>query len=210
MKYLLDVHVLLLDNSNPIYLAECCNSLRFEPVNIWYANGVNNDIGEARSKAFLLGEAKYVSYVDPDDRVIPGSFQKCIDYLEANPSCPAVYTDEKMIDEDGDFIMNGWSYDDKPFLEKGYNPELLQGIHHLLVMRRDILLKCLPLKSKRVPEPVLTAELRTYGALEHLHFFGYEYRIHGKNTFSSHTAAEIEEALNLVRRFNSCVARGNR
>jgi hypothetical protein len=63
----------------------CQKSLQNEPINLHLVDGVPGHVGRTRANGFRIGEAPYVSCVDPVDLVMPGAFQACIDALEDNP-----------------------------------------------------------------------------------------------------------------------------
>lgn len=192
-----DVHIVI--GPNEPWLTECVQSLMHEDVHIWFVPKVDGNTAAAREAGFRKGTAEYVSFVDPDDLIMPGIFAKCVHALDNHPHWVGVYTDEVLIDRNGAFIMNGWSVDHLVFEPMGYCHELMQGVHHLRVLRRSVVEKCLPLKTKRIPEPVLMHQLRQYGVLRHLFVVGYQWRVHGQNTFLSYTIDELNEAIEYVR-----------
>lgn len=122
---MIDVHILTMPNDNQAWFEKCLNSLKKEPVSVQVCNGIKGDIGNARADAFLLGDNEYVSFVDPDDYILPGGFLACLDELHKS-NCDVVYTQE---------IITGFSgvVHDKPLIR--------DWIHHLIVMRRDVVLK---------------------------------------------------------------------
>lgn len=193
---LVDVH--LICGTREPWLDDCLASLKDEPITLWPIDRIEGDTAAARERGFRCGTLPYVSFVDPDDMVVPGIFQQCADLLDENPDLVGVYTDELLVNRRGEYLMDGWSLDDTPFLRFGYRQALMQGIHHLHVLRREVVEQCLPLKTKRMPEPVLMHELAQFGDLHHLCEVGYFWRIHGKNTFFSYTTDELDEAMQCV------------
>lgn len=196
-----DVHIAI-GHDEP-WLTDCVNSLMREDVNIWFVPKIEGDTAAAREAGFRKGSAPYVSFVDPDDLVVPGVFERCVAALDQHWEWVGCYTDESLITADGDFLMHGWSIDPRPFEAMGYRHELMQGIHHLRVLRRSIVERCLPLKTKRMPEPVLMHEMRKYGELGHIPIVGYHWRIHKANTFFTYTADELNEADRIARDLRS-------
>lgn len=132
---LIDVHILHMPNENQDWWKLCDASLKNHPINIYNCDGIYNNVGEARKLAFSQGTSPYVSFVDPDDIVLPGAFQQCLDVLEQNPNICGVYTTSNIMTPDG--IVN-------KYIMKPYRPWSLINqqnncleIHQLVVMRRE-------------------------------------------------------------------------
>jgi len=195
----IDVHIVL--GSLEPWLVECLDSLKDENVNVHFINKVDGDVASAREYGFRKGNAKYVSFVDPDDIVVQGSFQKCLEAIKANPDCVGAYTSDVLVDEKGNFICDGWATNEAPFTEMGFPKELTAGVHHLRVFKREFVEKCLPLKSKMIPEPLLNLEIQKYGKLIHVPVVGYKWRQHGNNTFKKYSPNELAEAISIAREF---------
>ncbi len=160
-------------------------------------NGDN--IGEGRVRGFLIGDNPYLSFVDDDDLIQPGIFQKVEEVLFQGYDW--VYTDEYLIDKDGDWIQPGWS--SNPEL---YSPELLhfmevtEGVHchHLLIFKRELLtpyLIFIMLQLKELAESFLMKELGRHPNLYHLKEVGYYWRQHEENTFKSFRCYQFFENL---------------
>ncbi|ABA89507.2 hypothetical protein Pcar_2268 [Syntrophotalea carbinolica DSM 2380] len=60
MSHAIDVHVLLLPTTNPVWWSECRHSLRDGPVNLHLVDGVEGYMGRGRTKGFCLGNAPHV------------------------------------------------------------------------------------------------------------------------------------------------------
>lgn len=197
----IDVHVCLLPPINNSWLGRCLSSLRDEPVNIHLTEGIKGNTSEARTKAFHIGAAPYVSFIDPDDYIYPGVYSVLLEMLTSNPDAVMAYSDEMLITPEGEFHCFGWSINPEPFLAENFPIHIheINGhyIHHLRLMRRDAVMKCLPLKTKRAPEPVLMSDLYSLGDFMHLHELGYAWRIHHTNTFKEYTQEEIDEVVYL-------------
>jgi hypothetical protein len=193
---MIDVHVLTLPETNTIWFDELLESLRFEPIKLHIIDGIKGNLGLARTKGFQLGDCKYVSYVDHDDLVIPGIFRKVLDCLD-NTACSGVYTDEVLMNEFGKVFALGWSIDHRPFMsDKRLQICNIGGqyMHHLIVLKREYVEKCLPLQSKMLPEPELLNKMLEFGPLVHLREIGYKWRIHKDNGYKEircHTNVNI-------------------
>lgn len=125
MNVCVDVHILTMPNDNMEWFKKCLESLEQEPVKIYISPGISEDIGNARANAFLRGTNEYVSFVDPDDYVLPGGFSACVDLIKSQNSY-AAYTNEIIVG------FSGTIYN---------NPIIRDWVHHLLVFRRDIILE---------------------------------------------------------------------
>jgi len=121
---MIDVHILTMPDDNQEWFAKCLDSLKDEPVCIHQAPGILDDIGNARANAFLLGDQSYVSFVDPDDYVLPGGFEQCYRQLEVHPDADAVYTFEYTAG-----IAGKYSVHQQPHA----------WAHHLVVFRRSVI-----------------------------------------------------------------------
>ncbi|APG25579.1 glycosyltransferase family protein [Syntrophotalea acetylenica] len=178
MSQAIDVHVLLLPDSNPDWWQECRASMQGEPINLHLVDGMVGHIGRRRARGFGLGAAPYVSCVDPDDLVIPGAFEACLKVLEDHPEACGAYTDQLLIDAKGKVIKPGiWS-------GMPWNP-LLQlepkYLHPVYVMRRRFMQKYL-LELGRWPnmaEFVLKGLITAHGPWIHVNRFGYKWRMSG-------------------------------
>jgi hypothetical protein len=107
------------------WLEQCLNSLKSEPVNVRVFPGKLDDLGGARADAFMTGDCEYVSFVDPDDYVLPGGFQACVEAMQKENTVAAC-TQEYVTGISG-IIINA----EKP----------RDWIHHLIVLKRDIFIR---------------------------------------------------------------------
>ena len=176
-----DTHILMLPDTSREWWEQCQESLATEPVNIHTIKGVEGHIGKGRMLGFARGDSPYVSCVDPDDIVVPGAFRACIEALELNPHLCGAYTDEVLIDDNGEELEPGiWS-------GREWNP-LLQlepkYLHHIFVMRREFVNYHLNELSKWpvMAEYVLKCLLVQHGPWLHINRVGYKWRIHGKGS----------------------------
>jgi hypothetical protein len=76
---MIDVHVILLGNENRFFLKDCILSLREEPIALHVCEGIIGGSVEARRRAIAKGTNEWVGWVDPDDAIVPGSYQKLLD-----------------------------------------------------------------------------------------------------------------------------------
>lgn len=171
-----DVHVLFLPETDQTLWGRCQESLKGEPVNLIMTEGIRGHVGKARAKGFLLGDSPYVSFIDPDDLVVPGAFDACIETLEANPNACGTFTDEILIDIDDKIIrpcfFSGCSWNPLHMLEAQY-------MHHILVMKREYVLKHIVELEQwpNLAEFVLKGLLTQYGPWVHTNYIGYKWRV---------------------------------
>lgn len=78
---MIDVHMLLMGNEREDLLSQCMESLKDEPITLHKCKGIPGDIRTARADAISKGTNDYVGWVDPDDFIIPGSYQKLLDAI---------------------------------------------------------------------------------------------------------------------------------
>ena len=171
-----DTHVLLLPDTNKKLWEKCHATLVDEPINLLITEGICGHIGKARAKGFLLGNSPYISFVDPDDLVVPGAFSACIKTLEANPTACGTFTDEILIDTEDKPIRPGF------FSGQPWNPLHMleaQYMHHILVMKRDYVLKHLVELEKwpNLAEFIIKGLLTQYGPWIHTDLVGYKWRV---------------------------------
>lgn len=161
---MIDVHILKTKKDSDDLFEMCLKSLENEPINIFIENGIIGDLGKARDLAFSKGSSEYVSYVDPDDLVVPGIFEKCLDLM--TDDCAGVYSNETLIDIDGKIIREGCQHNQIWTYEKMKNdPRFVHGITilkrklvekyksniHGFVMHSDSLLKILVSENGKNP-----------------------------------------------------------
>lgn len=79
---MIDIHVLTHSGTRPEWLKQCLASLEGEPVIVHVVEGIDGSVGAGRAKGFALGVCEFVGYVDSDDYVIPGHYEKCLRMLK--------------------------------------------------------------------------------------------------------------------------------
>lgn len=178
-----DVHILVLHSTDRKLLDECLESLEDEPVNVHITDGIQGHIGKARCNGFQKGDSPYVCCVDPDDLVLSGAFQACLEVLTGAPEACGAYTDELIMGPDGEIMRPGvWSgIPWNPLLQ--LEPKYL---HHIFVMRREYVERCYMelLRWSSMAEYILKGLLVNYGKWVHVNRFGYKWRM---GTDTTHT-----------------------
>lgn len=121
---MIDVHILHLAEANPLWYAQCRQSVQEAvsiagyPVNVYYMDGVRGNLAAAREAGYASGSSKWKTFVDDDDYVLPGAFRSIGKYL--NSDVAAIFPHECL-------WQNGR-------LHKG-----TQGRHHLPIYSREFL-----------------------------------------------------------------------
>ena len=188
----IDVVITTLPDSNREWFSRCLNSLKDEPVNLYFVNGKRGQIGYGRAESLRCGSLPYIAFVDPDDEVEPGIFEKIIPLLSDYPV--HVYTDEILIDEDGNKICDGWSIDrdilnkvPKDLIPLLWDKQNKSYFHHLNVFSRDEALLYLQklYVGHRGIEGFLFQHIGKFGIVKHLSEIGYRWRMH-KHNISNH------------------------
>lgn len=203
-KLPIDVH--FIDKPNNPFCRAFLNSIKQAPVYLYQVEHIPGNTAKAREKGFALGKEKYITYIDPDDLVALDIFTRLFEYMEDNPTLVGVCSDELIISEEGDIVSPGWSSHPEKF-QTGWFAQYLplfkvQGIyqHHINLIKREAYEACLPLQTKRVPEPVMMHQLATLGPLARLPQIGYYWRLNQNSTCLTYTPQELEEALGIIKK----------
>jgi hypothetical protein len=162
-----DTHILNY-RGNVHWLEDALDSVKNEPTRVHLID-VDAHIGKARAHALTLGTAPYVSWLDDDDRFLPGVMAQCIAYLDEHPACVGVYTDRTLLYSDGS--ITEWRLDPWCPYQQLCSPKL---ITHMKVMRRSHVEQHLD-ELTRWPtyeEYVLCALLAAQGPWHHLPVLG--------------------------------------
>jgi len=131
----IDVHMLHLHRDDKAWMAECIDRMVNEQINIHLIVGQEGNLMNARIGGYSIGRAPYVSYVDPDDLIEPGVFERCYEDLEKDRDLVGVYTQSSIINKDGTIVKEAM----QPFREWQYHNMFnsLFEIHQLVVIRRE-------------------------------------------------------------------------
>lgn len=179
-----DVHVLTQDASSQ-YWDQCFTSLESEPVNVYRMAGIAGHIGDARVQGFARGTAEYISFVDDDDYVLPGAFEACISFLDANPDYVGVGTRELVQPN-----IESEDLEESPMRAVEITAtKHVRALHHIVVMRRDVVQHHVSVmhRFQQLAERSLYIELLVHGyKFKKLNIFGYVWR---SGTNGSHTTA---------------------
>ena len=163
---MIDVHILTRPEQNNVWFAECLDSLKDEPVVLHILQGVKDHVGLGRIQGYSQGSCEWVSFVDPDDVVVPGIFNKVLEAIATHEG-DAVFTQEMQVNADLEQL----------YPVRGCDP------HHLMVFRRSLLmplldvLKDFPINGDRY---LATEFIKKHRATP-LYEVGYKWRIHESN-----------------------------
>ena len=167
-----DVHVILFEDHKD-YHDECLDSLAGEPINLHCISGVDGDIGIGRYRGFSSGTAEFVSFVDDDDYIVPGVFQKCYDVMDQHPEACGVITKEQRL-VGGELLppdnipVDSWV-------------KTVIYMHHIIMVRREVVEPLLPVLKewKMGSEDILWASILSSGQrFQILDDVGYIWRVH--------------------------------
>lgn len=95
----IDVHMLLLGHEREDWMKAAIASVPPHVCNLHVLDGILGDLGAARTRGYAIGDASYVSHVDPDDWIETNTFERCLDYLDRHPRCPGAVTHEMVHDQ---------------------------------------------------------------------------------------------------------------
>lgn len=192
MANLIDVHIIHLPNENKEWWAECEASLVGHPINIFHVDGTVGDIFVGREAGYRQGTAPYVSFVDPDDIVMPGAFQACLDAIQSG-DYSGVYTMSEVIQE-GQPIKPFHEFREWTLQNSIYN---LTEIHQICVKHRDMVIDVFDNHREDFDEFrlasvefVVNAHLMTKKPFKAIDMVGYRWRNHNAGC---HHAARMNQ-----------------
>jgi len=99
--YPIDVHVLTHEGTHPSDLSRCLQSLASEPCNVFVIDNAGAPVGAGRARGYAAGAGEFVSYVDSDDHVLPGTYGKVIQAMQDHA---AVCTLERVVTVDSGYV----------------------------------------------------------------------------------------------------------
>lgn len=199
---MIDVHTLILPTEDPDLLAQSLASTEDHPITRHILQGVEGDVLAGRVSGYACGNNPYVSFVDPDDRVLPDAFQTCLDYLQQNENVGGVYTNSMVEYDNGltavHYRHTEWSYE--------FHLETGAPVHQLVVMRRDVLEQAIEAtltldridEMKMFPDQLIFAQIAAIMPWHFLHAdIGYVWK---KRQTGTHKLPGYTKNKNLVQR----------
>ena len=190
----IDVHVLLKEDDNKEWWELCRQSLENHPINIHYLDAIEGDQWTARLNGFRSGKAPYISFVDPDDIVMPDTFKQCLQVLKDNPNVGGVFTNSEIIDDNGEVVKPRLIDSEEQWtLEKHF--QLPVPIHQIAVMRRDIFEQAVqsigkPINIFGFVEYMIFSYVGAIAPWYFLDINGYQWRRHEDGTHHHLTSKE--------------------
>lgn len=195
-----DVHILTSSKwSTTQYESECFASIAHEPVHVHALDAIDGKMGEARALGFSTGTAPYVSYLDSDDRVVPGTYQQCIDYLDEHPDIDIVFTLEERIDGEGQIIGESVMERKVHSIGRKCNPwtvRSLKYIHQIVVSRREAVESHLEFIKDwgGLADKALWAQQMLHGSrFALLPIVGHHWRQHSRTQIHRHLGDALQE-----------------
>ena len=133
---MIDCHVLTLPGDNPQWAADLRRDLDGEPVQQHWLPGIQGQFGRARATGYAQGDAPFVTFADPDDRVIAGTYALLLDVLAKAPNAPYAWAGEQKVDEDlapiGQPVVHHGAYD-----ARRHRNQLASYVHGVVLIRRE-------------------------------------------------------------------------
>lgn len=205
MTNLVDVHILHLPNENQDWWKLCEESLRGHPINVHNLEGIVGDFRAARRRGYEQGSAPYVTYVDPDDIVLPGAYQACISVLEADPSLGGAHTNSQKIDKDGN-VIEEMIIPDRPWdIDKMIRCPM--PVHQVAVVRRSVMEQAFELvevpQKNTCVDYILYASVAAIAPWYYIPIHGYQWRIHDDGYHHTIDRKKVSEARKLIRKLLS-------
>jgi len=170
--------ITLTRGTRPEWLRECIRSI---DLGDHLVHTCPDDFEAGRWETTYGSKAKYVAWVDDDDRVMPGALAKCVEALEATGAAMA-FTDEAHIDANGDRLRLS-SNRPRSRRDLAMHP---RSVHHLSVFRVAALDPIVRTHAKRIGIGtcwLIRAHAGLVHKAVHVPIVGYEWRMHpGQDT----------------------------
>ena len=165
MTMLIDCHVLTMQGDNAAWRDELRRDLDAEPVRQHWLPGIAGELGRARAAGLEAGDAPFVSWADPDDRIIRGTYGRLLQALQAQPQAPFAWAGEQRVDDDltpiGQPSVWPGGYD-----QRRHRNHIFGFCHGVVLIRRAALAPAMPLLRRcgNGAEGILLARLAAIGA----------------------------------------------
>lgn len=167
------------ENCKEEWFQSALDSVKDEPVNLKIYRG--NSLGSLhkRQEFFEFSTAPFVCWIDHDDELVPGTIQKCLDFLQArgNEKFCGVYTDYCIMNEESQIV----STMKRPPYEKSTHISNLNRPFHFILFRREAAEKSFLIPPKFHGAGggdfyLILAYATLFGEFAHLGILGYKWR----------------------------------
>lgn len=166
------------ENGKESWFEEAVESTKSHPVDLKIYRG--NCLGPLHLRQEFISKCKtpYLAWIDDDDVLLPGTIQRCLDFLEKeeNKKCCGVFTSAIIInDESGEIILPNNSeriFSRDSHLQREFRP------HHFMLFRKEAAMNCLEIlpkfhSAKQMETFLITAYASLFGPWAFLDFPGY-------------------------------------
>ena len=155
----------------------------------------NGGIGKATNTAISMCRGMYIAQLDADDRLKKEAVRTCVSVLDSK-NVDAVYTDCDYIDENGNYIRDGWCGGE---FSRDWMATGMIATHFRMFRKR--VWSRIPRCNEDIKNAVdLDLWLKIYerGNIAHIHQIMYSYRWHGANTSIMHRKHQETNHLRVV------------
>lgn len=193
----IEAQILTLPESQPDWLARCLASLVGQPARITLHAGIPGHVGAARRRAWEAATGEWVTWIDPDDEVLPGAFEVIQQAIQQHPGVAVIFTDEEVVDEQGRLRRHPPRPPVLAAIDLQRSPVIA---HHLVVVRRTALLAAaadLP-AGLALLQWAATAVAAHRGGCVHIPVPGYRWYDH-RNGIHHRMAADVREARRAIQ-----------
>ena len=192
-----DFELIISDNGSTDKTEEICRHYAKADQRIrYFRNEQNLGAGWNFDRVAELARGKYFKWACHDDLCALEFLQRCVDILEEDPSNVLAYPKTLIIDEHESEIEK---YEDQFHLQSSQPAERFKTYHHLVryghqchpfhgLMRRDVLVKLLPLGSYPSSDLILLGKLALYGKFYEVSSHLFWKRDHPETSVRAHSA----------------------
>lgn len=199
MTHPIDCHILTMPSHSAAWADELRADLAREPVNQHWLPGIDGQLGAALAQGYAQGSAPFVSYADPDDRVLPGTFAALLAALQAHPAAPFAWAGELLVDENL-LALGAPQHAPRGYSQRSHRNSPMH-VHGVVLYRRASVapvlhrlvgcgwlshyLLSLLVARPNVPQPAASLPV-------HVPLVGRLWRQHGSNASKRTTAADMQ------------------
>jgi hypothetical protein len=200
------------ENGKESWFEEAVESTKSHPVDLKIYRG--NCLGPLHLRQEFISKCKtpYLAWIDDDDVLLPGTVQRCLDFLEKeeNKKCCGVFTSAFLLDDDSRELRipnnSERIFSRDSHLQREFRP------HHFMLFRKEAAMRSLEIPAKfhavrQMDLYLTTAYASLFGPWQFLDFPGYVKRNRlnsaGKNIpaeFFSLTTAHCASIINKGRK----------